>query len=265
MELIGPDFGRVDSESMYLDFKWLGGALGGDNCIYSPPGNARRILRIDPASMTASLFGPDLHRLSGGKTWAPWVGPSAGMDGCLYCSPFGANRALRINPFAGTVSLVGEAIPNDQLMKTSFSVLDKDGVVWCLPTHTGGNSRMVRITPGQPCTALLTNLLQPEQRVVLYEGLRDLCYGPALVVELWREAVRNGGDFNLVSSLLETAATVLPTVVTTSIMQDNGSTACMIFRTILAIMPPQVCTSGFLPYCVQGICDGVQQGGPPLE
>ena len=66
------------------------------------------------------------------------------------------------------------------------------------------------------------------------------CYGPALMVALWREAVRSGGDLALVSELLRVAATVLPTVVAGSIKNDNGRTVGMLLRTILAVLPSQV-------------------------
>ena len=71
---------------------------------------------------------------------------------------------------------------------------------------------------------------------------------------LWREAVRVGGDSALVSALLEAAAAALPGVVMTSIKEDNGSTASRLLRTILAVIPPQVCSLGSLRDVVQGMC-----------
>ena len=102
-------------------------------------------------------------------------------------------------------------------------------------------ARTVRVAPGRPQTALLSTLLQPQHRALLHEGLRDQrCYGPALVVALWRESVRTGGDSALVCKLLDAAATSFPAVVTTSLKEDNGRTACMLMRTILAVLPQQV-------------------------
>ena len=220
--------------------KWNDAAVGGDGCIYGVSWSARRLLRIDPESMEVSLFGPNLDRLSSHLTLT-WADLTTGMDGCLYATPFGTDRILRIDPFAGTVCTVGGAIK--QAGNMAGIVTDKDGTMWMLPLHSP--TRMLRITPRQPQTALLTTLLQPEHRAVLQEGLRDMCcYGPALMVALWREAVRAGGDLALVSELLRAAATVLPTVVAGSIKNDNGRTVGILLRTILAVLSSQVCECG---------------------
>ena len=113
-------------------------------------------------------------------------------------------------------------------------------------------TKIVRLRPRQPQTPLLTSLLQPQHHVALQEGLRDQhCYGPALAVALWREAVRAGGDPGLVSGLLDAAAQVLPSVIMASIEKDKGSTACMLLRTILAVLPPQVSKLGTC-WCARG-------------
>ena len=119
-------------------------------------------------------------------------------------------------------------------------VLDGDGAIWMLPVNPP--VRMLRLVPTRPQqTPLLTTLLRPKYHRVLQEGLRDLrCYGPALVVALWREAVRVDGNSALVCGLLEAAAPVLPAVVTESIKLDGGSTARMLLRTILALFSPEV-------------------------
>merc|ERR1719174_1676212 len=241
IELIGPDFGRGDDQNFLSEGKWQTGALGGDNRIYAMHWAARRMLCIDPASKTASLFGPDLVRFCSNKTAllsATWNGMTAGMDGCLYATPWLGAHILCIDPFAGTVSKVGEALPPDQIGKHSFGTRDRDGAIWMLPLMPGG--RMLRLAPRRPQTPLLTTLLQPNHLVVLREGLRDLrCYGPALAVALWREAVRVGGDLKLVYGLLEATSTVLPAVVTASIKEDRGSTARMLLLTILETLPPE--------------------------
>ena len=187
IELIGPDFGRGDDNSMISTAKYLGATLGADSCIYSIPFNSHRLLRIEPVSNSVSLFGPDLLRLSGSSF--SWFDLCSGMDGCMYAAPFLADRILRIDPFAGTVSSVGEAIPPELKMMLSWPVLDKDGAIWCCPLGTP--MQMVRLSPRRPNTALLATMLEPQNHVVLREGLLDLrCYGPAIAVALWREAVR---------------------------------------------------------------------------
>ena len=246
IELIGPDFGRGADGNFMSQGKWLGGALGGDNYIYALPVNSRRLLRIDPASRTVSLFGPDLHRVDSHET-IPWGGLTTGLDGCLYGTPMAADHVLRIDPFSSTVCAIGEPMPPDQRIKMALGVRDKDGAIWMLPHNAP--ARMLRVGPRPPQTPLLATLLQPEHHIVLREGLQDLrCYGPALAVALWREAVRTGGDNALVCRLLEVAATVLPTVILASIKKDNGSTACMLLRTILAMFSSEVGASGPLCY-----------------
>merc|ERR1719174_2701441 len=107
--------------------KWSTGALGGDNCIYGSPCAAasRRLIRVDPVAKTASLFGPDLHRLVDHE-WNGWLGLTTGIDGCLYGTPAFANRPLIIDPFAGSFSF-GEVIPTECQDRLCFGVCDKDG------------------------------------------------------------------------------------------------------------------------------------------
>ena len=165
--------------------------------------------------------------------------PCTGMDGCVYATAHSDPHILRIDPFAVTVSKVGQAFPAHLVAKLGNVIVDRDGAVWSVPVNLP--STMVRLAPRRPQTSFLTSLLQPEHHIILCEGLRDLrCYGPALAVALWREAVRIGGDSALVSSLLEAAATALPDVVMASIEEDRGSTAYRLLQTILAVLPPQV-------------------------
>ena len=252
MTLLGPEFGPGDGP-WNEQGKWHGSALAGDNCIYVAPAyGASRVLRIDPATKIVSLYGPDLRLLSGGCLTAPWIDLCTGKDGCVYGTPLFADSVLRIDPFDGTFSTLCKAdmakIPAEQrLVKVMHGLCDKDGAIWFCPIQT--DVRFIRLAPRLPQTALLTTLAQPKHHVILQEGLRDLrCYGPALAVALWREAVRAGGDSKLVCSLLRAVAEALPTVVTTSIKtSNNGRSACMLLRTILAVLPPQVGDSGHKP------------------
>ena len=237
VELIGDDFGICEGNNWYDSLKFLTAALAVDNCIYAIPWSSQitRVMRIDPMNKTASFFGPNLDSVGMGQYYGACTGP----DGCVYATPHYAKHVLQVDPFAGTVSKVGEAHPPELSMKLGPCVLDRDGAIWHLPLH--GPAPMVRQAPRQPQTPFLARLAQPQHHIVLREGLRDLrCYGPALAVALWREAVRIGGDSALVSSLLEAAATALPDVVMASIKKDSGSTAYRLLQTILAVMPPQV-------------------------
>ena len=86
------------------------------------------------------------------------------------------------------------------------------------------------------------------------------------MVALWREAARAGGDLALVSGLLAAAAKALPTVVAGSIKNENGRTAGMLLRTILAVLSSQVGKCGSLYILIQGdvawlVCADPPQGG----
>ena len=162
------------------------------------------------------------------------------MDGCLYGTPHCAKHILQVDPFAGTVSILNEVFPPSLMMKLEGNVVDNDGAIWFTPVNAP--TRMFRMGPRQPRTDFLSTLSQPKHHALLLEGLCDYrCYGPALVVELWRESVRPGGDSALVCALLDTAASVLPAVVSESFKLDNGLTARMLLKTIVAVLPLQVC------------------------
>jgi len=53
----------LESEPVMGQEKYLGGVLGSDGKVYGIPGNAKRVLRIDPDSSEVSYIGPSF----GGK------------------------------------------------------------------------------------------------------------------------------------------------------------------------------------------------------
>ena len=104
---------------------------------------------------------------------------------------------------------------------------------------------MLKMKPRQNHLPLLSNLLQTDQLHVLQEAMQDIsCYAPALAVALWREAVRPGGDGELVRRLLDAVAPVLPEAILDSIEKDGGSTAILLLQTMFAVSPPQVWVHG---------------------
>ena len=251
VDLIGDDFGPAEGDSYIRDSKWSSGTLAGDDCIYAfpyaPPGT--HMLRIDPAAKTASLFGPRLQGVDRVAQFGWTHGNSAAMDGCLYGAPHCAKHILRVDPFAGTVSTLNEVFPPSLMMKLVGSVVDNDGAIWFTPVNAP--TRMFRMGPRPPRTDFLSTLSQSEHHALLLEGLTDYrCYALTLVVELWRESVRPGGDSLLVCKLLNAVATVLPAVITTSFKTDKGLTARMLLKTIVAVLPLQVCV---LPITIHGI------------
>ena len=236
VELIG-DVGGSDGSTFFETCKFSCAICAGDNCFYSfeitwKPISMGRVLRLDPVKKTVSVFGLLQEHGSG---WH--ISGIAAKDGCIYVT--GGNAVTQIDPFAGTVRKMSHPLPSKSIMRTfGYGAQDRDGNIWMTPNFSGP---VVRIAARQPQTPFLTTLLQSQHHLVLQEGLRDLrCYGPALVVAMWREAVRVGGDSALVSGLLDAAATTLPTVIVASINKDNGKTAALLLRTMLRVMPPQV-------------------------
>ena len=240
VEQIGDDIGTGDGNFWLERYQFWGAYIGGDNCIYGIELSLRkinmsRVLRIDPMTKTVSVF-----RLRPQEDYNIFLGGFVGMDGCIY-STGGGNYVLQIDPFGGTVRNMVQRIPSEMVgMKfLGYGARDRDGNIWFAPSNVP--ARIIRVAPRRPQTPFLTTLVQPQHHVVLKEGLRDLrCYGPALAVALWREAVRVGGDCALVSELLEAAAATLPTVIMASIEKENGRTASLLLRTILRVLPPQV-------------------------
>eukprot|EP00928_Gymnodinium_smaydae_P022678 TRINITY_DN18970_c0_g1_i1.p1 TRINITY_DN18970_c0_g1~~TRINITY_DN18970_c0_g1_i1.p1 ORF type:complete len:1300 (-),score=207.88 TRINITY_DN18970_c0_g1_i1:1834-5733(-) len=76
--------------------------LARDGAIYTPPGDARRVLRLDLRTGTATSLGPDLGDVEQ-KYWYAVAAP----DGRIYCPPMAARRFLRITPASGAVEEIG--------------------------------------------------------------------------------------------------------------------------------------------------------------
>lgn len=98
-------FIRIDVPERYTNFniehsnKWYGGILGDDNAVYGMPYRTCSLLRIDCATDTASLVGPDhgcqLYNWHGGLK----------RNGMIYAFPSHADTVLKIDT---TVTSKGE-------------------------------------------------------------------------------------------------------------------------------------------------------------
>jgi hypothetical protein len=76
--------------------KWYGGIVGKDNCVYGVPYRTCAVLKIDCATDTATLVGPDY-----GTTKYNWHG-GVQVNGKIYAHPSHANTVLVINTNPGT-------------------------------------------------------------------------------------------------------------------------------------------------------------------
>ncbi|KAL7519881.1 hypothetical protein ACHAWX_004635 [Stephanocyclus meneghinianus] len=73
-------------------WKYHGGAVGSDGCIYAVPQSAGRVLRIDPTTDECSFVGPVFE----GR--CKWYGGVVGnTDGAIYAIPHNAGGVLRID------------------------------------------------------------------------------------------------------------------------------------------------------------------------
>ena len=99
-----------------------------DKCIYAIPFNARRVLRIIPATSRVELVGDDL---GGGQE--KWNGGGVGADGAIYMIPMEATRVLRLDPITGTTSLIGPVLPGNRHWGNGFAA--DDGNIYGVPRN----------------------------------------------------------------------------------------------------------------------------------
>ena len=73
----------VGNELDVGECKFSDSVQGADDCIYGIPGNARRVVKFNPADKSLEEIGPEFGLR--GITWT--CGILAG-NGCIYCIPF---------------------------------------------------------------------------------------------------------------------------------------------------------------------------------
>jgi hypothetical protein len=103
--------------------------LGPDGCIYCPPLNAERVLRITPEQGgIVELIGPEELDLCGSHKWQAAV---VGSDKRIYAIPCNAMRVLRIDTESGVVDLIGPRFKETQ--KFRCAVATQDGRIYAPP------------------------------------------------------------------------------------------------------------------------------------
>ena len=141
-------------------FKWNGGALASDGCVYAAPFEADRILRIDPAGGgTTELVGPKLelpepasrYKYSGG------VALDGGDSVCFV--PSGAHRVLRFHVPTGTTGFVGADYSEISGSRWSGGAVGSDGCLYCAPANA---SRILRWDPSSDGDTTATTTLVGE-------------------------------------------------------------------------------------------------------
>ena len=76
-------------------YKWHGGAIGSDKCIYGFPSHYGRVLKIDPRTGFCAPIGEHVHVTHRGGRYK-YGGGVLGKDGFIYCFPSDAERVLQI-------------------------------------------------------------------------------------------------------------------------------------------------------------------------
>ncbi|KAH8061596.1 hypothetical protein JL721_8824 [Aureococcus anophagefferens] len=130
-------------------WKWHGGCVTADGCVWGIPSNsasvlkiapksgvycipsdADRVLRIDPATSEATYVGLDLSHLADGQSRGQnkWQnGYCAAADGCVYAIPLKCETVLKIDPTKppdDCVSTVGGPFPGLNLWEGGVVGLD---------------------------------------------------------------------------------------------------------------------------------------------
>jgi len=126
---VGEDIGRGEG------WRWAGGVIANDGCIYCFPYNATRVLKYDPSINRSYLIGHDL-----GEGKGKWCCGVLGHGGIIYGIPFSSNRILKIDVTNRTTSFVvggGGGCDDDHLgngvLKWMSGAVANDGCMYCMP------------------------------------------------------------------------------------------------------------------------------------
>lgn len=124
---------------LQTNFKFRGGVLGSDGCIYMVPSSATSVLRFDPVAVTAQLISVTNYVNNG------WQGGVLAPNGNIYCMPHASSEVLVINTLPGTV--LGAAphgstsvIPTSlttQSARYGSGTLAPNGKIYALPMSAG--------------------------------------------------------------------------------------------------------------------------------
>jgi hypothetical protein len=119
-------------------FKWHGGVVAKDGCIYGIPANAETVIKIDCRAGKVTTFGGPLP----GKN--KWYGGLLGEDGCIYGIPQCANTVLKINPVTQEVTLLGNLDSGG--WKWHGGVVGSDGNIYGIPSNADSVLKIVPST-----------------------------------------------------------------------------------------------------------------------
>ncbi len=132
METIG-DFGD--------GYKWHGGTIALDGCIYAVPSHSEYVLKIIPPEKNSSdsnisvelLTVSDPSQKQNMVGTYKWAGGAQDRKGNIYGVPDNSQCVIRINPFTGEVITFGQ-LPDDH-NKWKGAILAPNGMIYCVPCN----------------------------------------------------------------------------------------------------------------------------------
>jgi hypothetical protein len=104
--------------------KWYGGIVGKDNCVYGIPYGTCAVLKIECATDTASLVGPDY-----GSTKYNWHG-GVQVNGKIYAHPSHAATVLVIDTNPGSSSAVGQVCSELPIERAAYDTDPRQNYKW---------------------------------------------------------------------------------------------------------------------------------------
>jgi len=150
---IDPENQRVTTHGDFPEgrYKWHGGVVGPDGCIYGIPAHANKVLKVKPGlKPEIYTIGGHLrtgeHRIDGKYKY---LGGAVGGDGNVYFFPSDADYVLQVNPRTDQVREVGPNLRDLEPIhqnKWQNGFTAPDGSIYGIPLKA---SSILRIRPGK--------------------------------------------------------------------------------------------------------------------
>lgn len=123
-------------------YKYGGGVLAPNGCIYFIPYNATYVMKLDPETGATELIGDTINANNAGYASYKYRGGVLGPDGIIYCVPYYAKYVMRIDPTTDAVSFMSTDVKTTTYANTtttmwSGGVLGPDGKIYCIPFNAG--------------------------------------------------------------------------------------------------------------------------------
>jgi LPXTG-motif cell wall-anchored protein len=150
-------------------WKWHGGVLAPDGCIYGFPSHADRVLKINCMTGEVKQIGP---RFKGRYKWG---GGAVGLDGNVYGMPSDTDSVLRIRCATEEVDTIGDGLLPDIKNKWQGGVLAPDGAIYAIPSDADS---VLKVVPETATVSLVGQLSDdPDKWQGGFLGADGIIYG----------------------------------------------------------------------------------------